>query len=206
MAGARLKALVERDRALVRFLLTGVGGYALWYVVYEAVLKPFTRLDEAVIASLVHGTRGIGSLLGAEMRIGAGPWPTEVGLVGHAGVTIGTPCDGVVLFALFAVFVAAFPGNWKHKLWFVPAGIAVLFGVNLGRVVALTFIQAHVPELLKFNHDYTFTVGVYGVVLGLWYVYVTQPQLRCWARRCGWWECSRCPYPSGTHWSGPNCI
>lgn len=178
MAGARLKALVDRDRSLLRFLLAGVGGYACWYVLYEALLKPFTLLDEAVIASLVHGTRGVGTLLGAEMRTGAGPWPVEVGLVGHAGVTIGTPCDGVVLFALFSVFVVAFPGALRHKGWFVPAGVALLYGVNLARVVALTFLQAHAPHLLRFNHDYTFTVAVYGVVLALWYVYVTHPKFR----------------------------
>ena len=178
MAGARLKALWDRDRTLIRFLFTGVGGYALWYALYEGVLRPFTLLDEVVIAGLVRGTCMLGELFGAQMRVGEGAWPTQVGVVGQAGVTIGTPCDGVVLFALFTVFVAAFPGSWKHKLWFVPAGIAVLFGVNLGRVVALTFIQAHAPKLLQFNHDYTFTVLVYGVVLGLWYVYVTQPKLR----------------------------
>ena len=178
MAGARLKALVDRDRTLIRFLLAGVGGYAGWYVLYEAVLKPFTSLDEAVIASLVYGTRGIGEVLGAAMRIGDGTWPSEVGLVGNAGVTIGAPCDGVVLFALFTVFVVAFPGKGRHKVWFVPAGIALLYAVNLARVVALTFIQAHAPELLKFNHDYTFTVLVYGVVLALWYLYVTHPKFR----------------------------
>jgi exosortase/archaeosortase family protein len=92
---------------------------------------------------------------------------------GTPGVEIGAPCDGLSLFALFAVFIAFFPGPVRNKLWFVPLGIIFLHGVNISRVISLAVIQSKYPEWLAFNHDYTFTVLVYGVVFGLWVVWAT---------------------------------
>ena len=178
MGVSRLRALWDRDRVLFRFLLTGVGGYAVWHVLYTAVIQVYTQFDAWVIARLAYGTQTWGRLVGMEFWVEEGRWPSVVGGVGHAGVTIGEPCDGVVLFALFAVFVAAFPGRWRHKLWFIPLGIGVVHGCNLARVFGLTCIQAAAPELLQFNHDYTFTVAVYAVVLALWYLYVRLPLFR----------------------------
>ena len=93
----------------------------------------------------------------------------RVGVAGHAGVQIGAPCDGVALFALFAIFILAFPGPILRKAWFIPAGIALLHLANVVRVIVLARIQATSPEWLEFNHDYTFTVLIYGLVFALWY-------------------------------------
>ena len=72
------------------------------------------------------------------------------------GVTVGAPCDGIVLLALFTVFIVAFPGPWKHKLWYLPAGLIAIHLINAIRITALAVI-AHVKiEWLQFNHDYTF--------------------------------------------------
>ena len=38
-------------------------------------------------------------------------------------------------------------------------------------VVVLARMQATAPEWLEFNHDYTFTVLVYGLVFALWYLW-----------------------------------
>ena len=84
---------------------------------------------------------------------------------------IGAPCDGVALFALFAIFILAFPGPISRKAWFIPAGIALLHLANIVRVVVLARIQATSPEWLEFNHDYTFTVLIYGLVFALWYLW-----------------------------------
>ena len=58
-----------------------------------------------------------------------------------------------------------------QKLGFIPLGILILHGANIGRVVVLARIQATSPEWLEFNHDYTFTVLIYGLVFALWYLW-----------------------------------
>ena len=149
--------------------------YLSWYVLYEFVLKPETTLDEWVISNMVEGAEWGIEVVG--LKTGTFPQPTgyrnRVGVSGTPGVEIGAPCDGLSLFALFAIFIAFFPGPVRNKLWFVPLGIILLHGVNISRVISLTFIQSKYSEWLAFNHDYTFTVLVYGVVFGLWVVWAT---------------------------------
>ncbi|MCC6684896.1 MAG: exosortase family protein XrtF [Bacteroidia bacterium] len=89
-------------------------------------------------------------------------------------VGVGRPCNGLELFALFAGFVLAFPGNWKHKLWYIPAGVLVIHILNVMRVASLTLIQLNYPQYLQFNHKYTFTVLVYALTFGLWMIWVNK--------------------------------
>ena len=161
--------------AVLKFFLGCFVAYLSWYVLYEFVLKPETTLDEWVMNHMVEGAEwGLESM---GLKTGTFPQPTgyrnRVGVSGTPGVEIGAPCDGLSLFALFAIFIAFFPGPVRNKLWFVPLGIILLHGVNISRVISLTVIQSVFPEWLAFNHDYTFTVLVYGVVFGLWVVWAT---------------------------------
>ena len=155
---------------LVRFAAIGLLGFVAWYGVYSYWLRPATLLDEWVIHSLVLTAEAWMEFSGWEVSPAVEQGLRHrVGMVGTNGVQIGDPCDGVVLFALFALFLVAIPGPAVHKAWFIPAGTLVLHAVNAARVVALLHVQRAAPEWLQFNHDYLFTVLVYGVVFGLWY-------------------------------------
>ena len=161
--------------AVLKFFLGCFVAYLSWYVVYEFVLKPETTLDEWVISNMVEGAEWGIEVVG--LKTGTFPQPegysNRVGVSGTPGVEIGAPCDGLSLFALFAIFIAFFPGALKRKLWYIPIGVLFLHFVNIFRVISLAVIQSKFPDWLSFNHDYTFTVLVYGVVFGLWYVWAT---------------------------------
>ena len=88
------------------------------------------------------------------------------------GVWIGEPCNGVKVFGLFSLFIMAFPGSWKKKLWFIPLGVFVVHTANAIRIAALTIISAKNPEALDFNHNITFQVIIYGLIFLLWYWWV----------------------------------
>lgn len=156
-----------------RFFGLAFLAYVVWSVTYKQVLKPHTFLDEVVIEHMVTSTETAFKAIG--WPVGTYPQPAthrdRVGVAGHVGVQIGAPCDGVALFALFAIFILAFPGPFLRKLWFIPAGIALLHLANIIRVIVLARIQATSPEWLEFNHDYTFTVLIYGLVFALWYLW-----------------------------------
>ena len=161
--------------AVLKFFLGCFVAYLSWYVVYEFVLKPETTLDEWVISNMVEGAECGIEVVG--LKTGTFPQPegysNKVGVSGTPGVEIGAPCDGLSLFALFAIFIAFFPGPLTRKLWYIPIGVLFLHFVNIFRVISLAVIQSKFPDWLSFNHDYTFTVLVYGVVFGLWYVWAT---------------------------------
>ena len=164
------------DRDLVRFMGLGFVGYLAWYVAYQYVLKDNTLIDEYLIHSMVLSSewvlRGLGYAL-YEVSTSELRW--QIGIADSIGLLqIGAPCDGLVLFALFAVFVLAFPGPSRRKLWFIPLGVLLIHIANLIRVVSLVIIQFNRPESLKFNHDYTWTVLIYGFIFWLWYLWATR--------------------------------
>ncbi len=164
------------NRDLTRFLGFGFVGYLAWYVLYQYFLKDQTQLDEYLIHSLVVSSEAVLRLLGFALYEVTSPdlrW--QIGIADSVGLLqVGAPCDGLVLFALFAVFIAAFPGPKRRKLWFIPLGILLIHLANLLRVVSLVIIQYNRPQSLKFNHDYTWTVLIYGFIFWLWYMWAVR--------------------------------
>ena len=158
---------------LIRFVVVGAALYLGWYVLYEFYLRPDSRIDEWVIHQIVLGTEWVLSTLGYDLTMyERSEFMNHVGILNSPGVTVGAPCDGIILFALFACFIIAFPGPIKHKLWFAPLGIASIHFINVLRVAALAIIVDVNPDWLDFNHDYTFTIIVYAFVFMLWYIWV----------------------------------
>lgn len=99
-----------------------------------------------------------------------------IGIDGTGGIWIGDPCNGLTLFSLFTGFVIAYPGSAIKKLWFIPLGIILIHAFNVLRLVALALILHYFPdpEVLEFNHTYTFTIIVYSFVLFLWYLWAAK--------------------------------
>ena len=160
---------------LFRFVLFASTLYLVWYVLYEFYLKIHTSFDEVVIGNLVFLTKKLLHLLGYKLTSYSDvAYSNVVQIVDSLGVTVGAPCDGIVLLALFTVFIIAFPGSWKHKLWFLPAGLISIHLINVLRIAALAIIVDINPAWLDFNHDYTFTILVYAYVFFLWYIWVNK--------------------------------
>jgi exosortase/archaeosortase family protein len=150
-----------------RFWGIALALYVLWWLGYEQVLRPDGRLDAALSAQVAWaaawGLRAFG--------FAAAVAPTNATLVTMAGdpaVLVGSPCNGLVLYALFAGFVLAQPDNGRRRGRFIVIGIATLYLVNVLRVAALALNHTYWYHTVDFNHHYTFTFVAYAVILGLW--------------------------------------
>lgn len=149
----------------------------LWYLVYELWLHPKGTFDLMVIRNLEQLSgwllRALGYTLISESDISS---VRTIGIDGTHGLWIGDPCNGLTLFALFTGFVLAYPGPWKQKAWYIPLGIITIHILNVLRIAALAMIVYHFPDpqVLDFNHTYTFTIIVYGYVFLLWYLWATR--------------------------------
>lgn len=172
----KLREFVRLQPDVFRFLVLGFGGYIVWHLAYETYLKPATLLDECITENLIVVSEAVVEALGYEplafFQENDGDFRYRVGIRGGQGVLVGSSCDGVVLFALYAIFILSFPGRWFRKAWYIPAGIAAIHAANILRIISLLMIQLYFgEEALKFNHDYTFTVVVYSIIFALWYAY-----------------------------------
>lgn len=171
---------------MVRFIIIFSVLVVAWFSLYENIYR---------IDSLLYGT---GSVNGIEKTVSillAKSSNMFVSLFGYTptldtttdyvvtsiegvyythGVWIGEPCNGIKVFGLFAIFIIAFPGPIKKKLWFIPLGIFIIQTANSIRIAVLTIISAEKPSLLDFNHNITFQVFIYGIIFLLWYWWVNK--------------------------------
>lgn len=156
-----------------RFIVLAAILYLGWYILYELYLHPWGKLDRLVIENLIWIAGLILRGMGYELL----PSPPEdvgirtIGIDGTHGLWIGDPCNGLTLFALFSIFVIAYPGPIRKKAWFIPLGMIGIHLINALRVVALSIIVTYDYAYLDFNHTYTFSIIVYGFVFFLWYVW-----------------------------------
>jgi exosortase family protein XrtF len=167
--------LVAKHDPILRFFLLAAALFTGWYLLHEFVVHPDGRLDRALIDNLAWLAGGMLQLLGYELL----PDPAfdsnrYLGVQGGHHLWIGDACNGLSVFAVFLVFLTAFPGPLKHKLWFGALGLLTIHLINALRIAILCIIVSIDYELLNFNHDYTFHVVVYGWVFGLWYFWVTR--------------------------------
>jgi exosortase family protein XrtF len=157
------------------FLLKAFGLYAVYFIVYELWLHPQGNLDLLVIDNLIASSSAILRTLGFSLI----EYPyvkniRTIGVDGTHGLWVGDPCNGLSLFALFTGFILAFPGSWKSKGWFIPAGVLSIHLINILRVTGLAILQVYFPDSVEFNHTYTFTLLVYSWIFILWIIWVNK--------------------------------
>ncbi len=157
------------NNKITRFFTYAAVLYVSWFLLYELVIKPYTAVDEKLISLIINQSAFILRLFGyttyqrqeeRDMQL--------LGIDGAHPIWIGSPCNAMTLFAFFTLFVLAFPGNAKSKLWFIPIGILLIHVANILRVIGLTLINYYAPQYLDFNHTYTFTIFVYALIFSLW--------------------------------------
>jgi exosortase/archaeosortase family protein len=115
--------------------------------------------------------------------------PSLLLLNGQPSVIVGAPCDGLVLYALLAGFVLAYPGPAQRRLWFIPLGIAALWLLNIIRIIALALNHQYSPETFEFDHHYAFNVVAYAALGGLWLL---------WTRQAGWAAAPETGWPAAS--------
>ena len=92
-------------------------------------------------------------------------------------VRIARGCDGVEAMILFSSTLLAFPAKWNYKLAGFLAGMAVLFALNIVRIVSLFFTGIYFPRIFEFMHVEFWQVLFILIAIGLWIFWIR------WARK-----------------------
>jgi exosortase/archaeosortase family protein len=160
---------MKANKFIIFFLLKAIAVYIAWYLIYDLWLEKVGAFDNWIVDYLVYFSVSILELFNYILIVDY----HTMGIDGAAShVLVGTGCNGVELYALFAGFVLIFEGSWKHKLWFIPVGVFVLFFFNVFRIIALAITGLYSAELLDFNHKYTFTIIMYILTFIGWMLWV----------------------------------
>lgn len=157
------------------FIIKAALLYGSCYFLYEFILKRLTKGDQLFVRQIINLCQWILEQMGYKTFASRDVNDMQVfGVDGSNGVWIGGPCNGITLMFLFAIFVIAYPGSIKNKLWYVPLGILIVHTINIIRIIALALISYYNYEYLDFNHTYTFTFLAYSAVFGLWMLWVNK--------------------------------
>lgn len=77
-------------------------------------------------------------------------------------------CTGIKQSFIFTAIILLFNGSWKQKLWFIPAGLIVLYIYNLLRIAFLSGLVKDYKYLFDFMHEEITKYIYYAIVFGLW--------------------------------------
>lgn len=159
-----------------RFLLRATVVFFLWFVLYYVLEIDKRTISKPLSQLVVEQTTWLLSFADVNYHLSI---QQRGNYILHTVcydtkclVGVGRGCNALELFVLFAGFIMAFPGAIKNKVWYIMAGIVVIHLLNVCRVAALAVIQFKAPQYLDFNHRYTFTFLVYGVIFILWIIWV----------------------------------
>lgn len=158
-----------KQNRFLKFLLISSFVYIALYFLYEFAIKKYTFIDQAFIRIIINSSDVILHAFNYKtFKVLSDNDFQVLGIDGSNGVWVGAACNASTLFFLFSVYVLAYPGHQKSKIWFVPIGVLSIHILNIIRVTALALISFYKPALLDFNHTYTFTFLVYGYIFFLW--------------------------------------
>ena len=83
-------------------------------------------------------------------------------------------CNALSVIILFASFVVAFSGKIKQTIAFIVLGSLLIHILNVVRIALLCIALLYYPEQEHLLHGVVFPLFIYGVVFGLWIVWVNK--------------------------------
>jgi exosortase family protein XrtF len=159
------------NEPIIKFLCVGFTLYISWFALYEWWIHPMKVFDKMVIDSTINISKSVLSTLGYIVEING---DRMMRIRGTPGLFIGDSCNGISLFALFSIFIIAFPGKIIYKLIYIPAGILIIHLLNIVRVIILAIIETYSYSWTEFNHTYTFTIIIYGCIFLMWLFWINK--------------------------------
>ena len=91
---------------------------------------------------------------------------------GWARVIIAPECASLKQWMHWIFLMVLFPGPWKHKLWYIPAGLVIIEWTNVVRICGVLMMQIPWPNSFHIAHDYIFKVFFYLVIFLMWVLWV----------------------------------
>ena len=89
-------------------------------------------------------------------------------------VVIAPECASLKQWLHWLFLMLIFPGPWKHKAWYIPAGLVIIEWTNVVRICGILMMQIQWPGPSTFHiaHDYIFKAFFYFVIFLMWVLWV----------------------------------
>jgi len=175
-----LKTYYGQYRPFFIFLFKFFGVYAVLTVIYKWYLS---RFDSLLVFEVDDFTQVVGGQV-KQLLLFSGYQCTTVlhdsqasvklYLDNHYVARVVEGCNALSVIILFAAFVVAFSGKWKQTVLFILAGSVLIHVLNVIRIALLSIALLHYPQYEDLLHGVIFPLFIYGVVFGLWVIWVNK--------------------------------
>lgn len=160
---------------IVRFVLC----YSFLVVLYKWFLNKYNSVVHQVDA-ITYGVSDVTSrlidFLGYSSSIAL--HDSEASVILYVGkvavVRVIEGCNSISVILLFVSFIVAFSGSFKRTILYSILGSILVFILNIVRIVFITIAIYHYPQFEHILHEIVFPLLIYGVVFGLWVVWVNK--------------------------------
>src|SRR5262249_39771603 len=152
----RLRQHRDVLRFCLRFCVYSVMAFSVLYALQDQVVEPFTRGIAWVAYKLMRA-------FGTPARLDG----VTVG-VANFSVAIRNNCNAAYEMGLYAAATLAYPAPAGRRTSGILFAVAVLYLVNLIRVLSLLYTGYLVPGFFEAAHVYVWQVLFLVVVVGLW--------------------------------------
>ncbi len=80
-------------------------------------------------------------------------------------------CTSIKQIYIFVCIILFYKGSWKHKLWYIPLGILLVYTFNIFRISYIIGVIDQYPEQFAFWHEGVMKYLFYLFIFGLWVVW-----------------------------------
>lgn len=166
--------MIKDFKPAIFFLLRFLGVYLIGNILYGFYIESYQDKPDSATYVMARHTSWLLNQCGEITAIRKNPYgPTMLLHNEYAPVlNFFEGCNGLNVMIVFLAFMAGFGGNKKNMIWFIPAGLVVIYLSNLGRLTMLYYVAEYYQSLFYYVHKYLFTAILYVIVFGLWALWI----------------------------------
>lgn len=165
---------IKELKPAIRFLVIFLALYIGLNVVYGLWITSYGNNPDAATHMVTQHTSALLTVLGEETstlpKLGTASISIVKGL--RTVISVFEGCNSINVMIVFVAFVFAFGGKPKTMAWFIPAGLVLIYMLNLVRVLALFYVAEYWEQYFYYVHKYAFTAFIYVFVFALWWIWI----------------------------------
>mgnify|MGYP001048214292 CR=1 FL=1 len=171
-----LKKTYQNHRGKIVFVSRFAILWLLWKVFFfvtwrtPELLQWYNNFSLDVISLLLEGTYHLMTTLGETLELDYAL--RIIRIKGTVGVTVGEPCIGFDLNAIYIGLILSASGKPLHKMMFLIVGVAILVFLNIIRIASLAYLVEINPWLWEVNHKFIFSIVIYFFLFIMWRIWL----------------------------------
>lgn len=167
-------SLLKDFKPALMFLAKFLAVYLVGNIVYGIFIESFGPEADPVTRVVTAQTSALLNATGYDSAVGNIAGTRKVGLYqsGELVLNVFEGCNGINVMIVFMAFLVAFGGRLVPFLVYLPAGLLIIHVFNLLRIYLLFYLVANDSDQFYYYHKYVFTASLYGVVFGLWALWI----------------------------------